>query len=215
MKKISILIADDHALIREAWTLVLNAHGRFRVVYQSSTAIEAIENSEKLRPDVVLMDINLPKLNGIEATPLIRKFSPQTKVLAVSSHSQPAYVKTIMQKGAMGYVTKNSSKEEMFKAITEVHSGNRYICSEMKTILENGVLHRGKSDHGVNLLTPREIEVIGLVKNGYSSKEIATILSISLKTVEVHRNNVLRKLHVRSSAAMVHLINTQQAIAME
>lgn len=130
MKDITILIADDHNLVREAWRVVLNSEQKFRVIAEAGNAAQAIDLSKELRPNVVIMDINLPGLSGIDATPIIRKYSPGSKILAVSSHTQPAYVKRIMQKGALGYITKNSPKREMFEAITEVYSGNRYLCSE-------------------------------------------------------------------------------------
>src|SRR5438067_2252311 len=122
-EKISILIADDHTLVRETWSFILNTDPRFTVIAESGSGEEAVELAKNLRPNIVIMDINLPGMNGIEATQLIRKYSPGTKVLGVSLHTQPTYARKMIQKGAMGYVTKNSSREEMFKAITEVQSG--------------------------------------------------------------------------------------------
>src|SRR5688572_15088036 len=122
MEKITILIADDHTLVRETWSFILNTDPRFTVVAESGSGEEAIELAKKLRPNVVIMDINLPGMNGIEATQQIRKYSPGTKILGVSLHTQPTYARKMMQNGAMGYVRKNSSREEMFKAILEIRS---------------------------------------------------------------------------------------------
>ena len=123
-------------------------------------------------------------------------------------HSQPAYAKKMLQIGARGYVTKNSSKEEMMKAIMEVYEGNKYICDEIKNNISELVLEENKEVPNVNALTEREIQIINLIKEGMSSKEIAANLNISLKTVEVHRHNVLKKLKLKNSASLVNFINS-------
>src|SRR4030095_6412322 len=120
---------------------------------------------------------------------------------------QPAYAKKMLQIGARGYVTKNSSKEEMIKAILEVNEGNKYICEEIKNNISELVLEENKETPNVNALTEREIQIINLIKEGMSSKEIANQLSISLKTVEVHRHNILKKLKLKNSASLVNFIN--------
>jgi two-component system invasion response regulator UvrY len=156
------------------------------------------------------MDINLPGMNGIEATQQIRKFSPGTKILGVSLHTQPTYARKMIQKGAMGYVTKNSSREEMFKALMEIQSGKKYICEEIKNILSEQVISGEDQQSGLNSLSQREIEIIAFIKKGNSSKEIADALSISVKTVEVHRYNILKKLNLKNAAALVNFINNSQ-----
>ncbi len=206
MEKISVLIADDHKLIRETWSFILNSDARFTVIAQCSNGEEAIEMAQKLRPKIALLDINMSPINGIEATEQIRKFSPSTKIIGVSMHSQPAYVKKLLKLGAMGYVTKNSPQHEMFEAIIEVNNGKRFICSEVKTILSEQVFEEDNAT-GANTLSSRELDVIKHIKDGMSSKEIATQLSISLKTVEVHRHNILKKLNLKNSAALVNYIN--------
>jgi two-component system invasion response regulator UvrY len=210
MEKITILIADDHTLVRETWSFILNTDPRFTVVAESGSGEEAIELAKKLRPNVVIMDINLPGMNGIEATQQIRKFSPGTKILGVSLHTQPTYARKMIQKGAMGYVTKNSSREEMFKALMEIQSGKKYICEEIKNILSEQVISGEDQQSGLNSLSQREIEIIAFIKKGNSSKEIADALSISVKTVEVHRYNILKKLNLKNAAALVNFINNSQ-----
>jgi DNA-binding NarL/FixJ family response regulator len=207
MEKITILIADDHTLVRQTWGFVVNTDNRFKVIAECASGEEAIELSRQLRPNVVIMDINLPGINGIEATRQIRKFSPSSKILGVSMHSQPAFVRSMMQKGARGYVTKNSSKEEMFTAITEVHAGRKYICSEIKNILSDMMISGEQQNNGINSLSQREIEIMRQIKKGFSSKEIANELNISVKTVEVHRYNIFKKLNVKNSASLVNLIS--------
>jgi two-component system invasion response regulator UvrY len=209
-EKISILIADDHTLVRETWSFILNTDNRFKVIAESGSGEEAVELSKQLRPNIVIMDINLPGMNGIEATQLIRKFSPASRILGVSLHTQPTYARKMIQKGAMGYVTKNSSREEMFKAITEIQAGRRYICEEIKNILSEQVINGEDQQGGLNALSQREIEIINFIKKGFSSKEIAENLDISVKTVEVHRYNILKKLNLKNSAALVNYINNSQ-----
>jgi len=210
MKKITILIVDDHTLVRETWSFILNTDPRFSVIAESGSGEEAIELSKKLRPDIVIMDINLPGINGIEATQQIRKFSPASRILGVSLHTQPTYARKMIQKGAMGYVTKNSSREEMFKAIIEIQNGKKYICDEIKNILSEQVINGDDPQIGLNSLSQREIEIISFIKKGNSSREIADTLHISVKTVEVHRYNILKKLNLKNAAALVNFVNNSE-----
>jgi len=207
MEAISILIADDHKLIRDTWSFILNTDNRFKVVAECSNGEEAIEQAKQKRPQIVLMDINMTPVSGLEATRQIRKVSPGSKIIGVSMHSQPAYAKKMLQIGAKGYVTKNSSRDEMFKAIMEVHHGNRYICDEAKNIISEQIMDDSPSQ-GINALSERELQIVKLIKEGFSSKEISSQLNISLKTVEVHRHNILKKLNLKNSAALVNYINT-------
>jgi len=209
MSTITILITDDHKLVREAWTTVLNSDPRFKVIAEAGSGEEAVELAKDLRPNVVILDINLPAMSGIETIPLIRKFSPGSKILGVSLHTQPTYARKMIQKGAMGYVTKNSSREEMFKAIIEVHAGRKYICDEIKNIISERMLS-GNENTGLNALSQREIEIISYIKKGSSSKEIAEILSLSAKTVEVHRYNLMKKLGLKNAAALVNFVNNSE-----
>ena len=207
MEKISVLIADDHKLIRDTWSFILNNDPRFQVIAECGDSEQAVEAAKVKRPNIVLMDINMMPISGFEATEKIRKVSPASRIIGVSMHSQPAYAKKMLQIGARGYVTKNSSKEEMMKAILEVHQGNKYVCDEIKNNISELVLEENRDVPNVNALTEREIQIINLIKDGQSSKEIAVHLNISLKTVEVHRHNVLKKLKLKNSASLVNFIN--------
>jgi len=207
MEPITILLVDDHRLIRESWSHVLNNEKRFRVIGTASCADEAIEIAKHKRPRVVLMDINMTPVNGFEATKSIRKFSPGSKVIGVSMHAISAYVKKMFQSGAVGYVSKNSSKEELITAILEVDSGKKYICNEVKEILSQHEVSDTSNEPDINILSKREIEIAKLIKYGMGSKGIASQLGISLKTVEAHRYNILKKLHLKNTAALVNFIN--------
>ncbi|MBL0153977.1 MAG: response regulator transcription factor [Chitinophagaceae bacterium] len=209
MEKITILLVDDHKLIRESWSFILNSDPRFEVVGETSNPEEAVEIARAKKPRIVLMDINMTPINGFEGTKLIRKYSPGSKVIGISMHSMPAYARRMIQIGAMGYVTKNSSKDELVLAIVEVNNGKKYICEEVKNILAQQELEEdGTGQPDMNVLSRRELDIVQLIKEGLSSKEIATKLDISLKTVEVHRYNVLKKLNLKNTAALVNFINT-------
>lgn len=209
MEKITILLVDDHKLIRDSWSFILNSDPRFSVIGETSSGEEAIEIARDKRPAIVLMDVNMTPVNGFDATKQIHKISPESRVIAVSMHTMPAYAKRMLQLGAMGYVTKNSSKEEMLTAIVEVNNGKKYICDEVKNILAQQELDEGTEQGDLNNLSRREIDIVKLIKEGLSSKEIALQLDISLKTVEVHRYNVLKKLKLKNTAALVNFINAK------
>lgn len=209
MSKISIMIVDDHTLIREAWSFLLGRSEEFDVIAEVGDGQQAIEIARDKRPNIVLLDINMSPLNGFDILKMIRKLSPGSKVIAVSMHSQPAYAKKMLRLGAKGYVTKNSPRKEMLDAIHAVNSGNMYICQEVKNILSEQMMNEEENgDGGLNQLSEREIEVINHIREGMSSKEIADKLGISIKTVEVHRHNILKKLKVKNTASLINYINS-------
>lgn len=209
MSKITILLIDDHKLIRESWDIVLSTEPRFQVIGETSDVQEGLVLASTHNPHIILMDINMTPVNGFEATKLMLKHSPQSQVIGISMHAMPAYARRMFQMGARGYVTKNSSKDELFKAIDEVLAGNKYICEEIKNIVAHQELDEESEFPDMNLLSKREIEVVTQIKQGLSSKEIAKQLEISLKTVEVHRYNILKKLKLKNTAALVNFINAQ------
>lgn len=209
MQKISILLVDDHKLIRDSWSFILNSDPRFIVVGETSSGLEAIEIAKERKPAIILMDVNMTPVNGFDATRQIHKISPESRIIAVSMHTMPAYAKRMIQLGAMGYVTKNSSKEEMITAIVEVNRGKKYICNEVKTILAEQELDQTGVEANLNNLSRRELDIIKQIKEGRSSREIALDLEISLKTVEVHRYNILKKLRLKNTAALVNFMNTK------
>ncbi len=204
---ISVVIADDHQLIRDGWSLILNRDGRFKVVGTCADSDSAVQMSIKKKPDVVLMDINMPPFSGMEATRRILEASPDTHIIAVTMHSQPSYAKKMLNLGATGYVTKNSSPEEMVEAIVEVSQGHQFICAEMTELMSEVIRDPGNFT-GVQALTEREVEVVNLVKQGRSTNDIAEKLNISNNTVEAHRHNILRKLKLKNTAALINFMNS-------
>jgi DNA-binding NarL/FixJ family response regulator len=211
MDMISILIADDHKLIRETWTYILNGDPRFEVVGSCSNSEDAVKMSGKMRPDVVLMDINMIPFSGIEATRQIKEISPLSYVIGVTMHSQPSYAKRMMQQGASGYVTKNSSHEEMVDAILEVAKGNKFLCEEIRDMITESNTNP-ETLSAINSLTEREMNVVNLIVQGNPSKEISTKLNISIKTVEVHRHNIFKKLKLKNAVALTHFINNSPIV---
>lgn len=209
MEKISLLLIDDHKMIRESWSIILSADARFKIVGETSDVELAVQLAKTHIPDIVLMDINMAPVNGFEATKLLLRDLPDLRIVAISMHSMPAYARRMFQMGARGYVTKNSSKDELVAAILEVKAGNKYICEEIKNIVAQQELEEDSDHPDLNLLSRREIDVVQLIKDGLSSKEIAKRLDISLKTVEVHRYNILRKLKLNNTASLVNFINAQ------
>jgi DNA-binding NarL/FixJ family response regulator len=208
MGKITVLIVDDHTLIRETWSFLVGRNENFEVIAEVGDGQKAIDIARDKRPNIVLLDINMTPLNGFDVLKMIRKQSPGSKVIAVSMHSQPAYAKKMLRMGAKGYITKNSPRQEMLDAILDVNNGNTYICQEVKNILSDQMLSEEDNAAGLNQLSEREIEVINQIRDGLSSKEIADRLAISIKTVEVHRHNILKKLKVKNTASLINYINS-------
>jgi DNA-binding NarL/FixJ family response regulator len=210
MKKIRIIIADYHKLVREVWASYLNSVGVFEVLATTGEADKAVELAILHKPDIILMDTNLDSGSAIEAIQKLKSLGLMTKVIGVSAYSLPAYAKKILHAGAMGYITKNSSSEELIKAIQEVGNGYRFICSEVLEILSEELLEGKEKDPGISQLTERELEIIQLVKVGKSSREIALLLNIALKTVEAHRHSILKKLKLPNTAAVVNFIHSSE-----
>jgi len=208
MNKITVVVVEDHQLVREMWVQLFAGRKEIEVVGETGGFADAIEMIKTKRPDIVLLDINLPESSGLDAVPLIRKFAPGSRIIAVSMHNQPAYTKKMLQLGARGYVTKNSSHEEIFAAIDAVMAGKTYVCMEIKNILSEQALQDEPAGPNVKELSLREIEIIKLIKEGLSSKEIAARLHISIRTAEVHRHNILKKLGLKNTASLISFINT-------
>jgi len=209
MKKISIMIVDDHTLIRETWSFLLGKNENFDVVAECGDGERAIELARDKRPDVVLLDINMAPMSGFDVLKMIRKYSPSSKIIGVSMHSQPAYAKKMLRLGAKGYVTKNSPRQEMLEAIAEVSKNQVYVCQEVKNILSDQMLNGDQVNPDINNLSDREMQIVRAMKEGLSSKEIASELNISLKTVEVHRHNILKKLKLKNTVSLINFINSQ------
>lgn len=210
MSKITILIVDDHTLIRETWDFLLsNYEDLFEVIAAVGDGQRAIDLARDKRPDIVLLDINMAPLNGFDIIKRILQLSPKSKVIAISMHAESAYARKMIRLGARGYVTKNSSSQEMLNAIKTVYAGNIYVCQEVKDIISVQMLENNYQAPRIDQLTPRQIEIINLIRKGLSSKEIGVYLNIAVKTVEVHRQNIHKKLKIKNAASLIHFINNK------
>jgi len=206
---IKILIVDDHTLVREGFARMLELDPAFRVVGQASSAREALEKTRELSPDVVMMDIKLPGINGIEATRMIKKESPETEVIILSMYDEDQYVLEAVKAGATGYVLKDISQEELFRAIKVVYSGGSLIQPALarRLLKEFASRTRETTSDGryspLRELSEREIEVLQCVSEGMSNRNIAEKLMISEKTVKAHLRSIFRKLEVGDRAQAV------------
>jgi len=204
---ISIVIADDHLLIAETWATLINLEPALHVLKVFSNTSQLLEEISTLQPDIVLLDINIPPISGLQALPFLKEKSPKTQVIGVSMHTQPTFAKRMIENGAKGYVTKNSGKDEMYHAIYEVMKGNTYICKEIRNNHTLEVLEGGDISAKLNELSARELGIIKLIKQGYTTEEISKQLFLSPKTIGSHRTKILKKLGLKNSLSLIRLIN--------
>jgi two-component system response regulator NreC len=206
MKKIRILVADDHGIVRKGLCLQLQQHEDFEVVGQAADGRQAVEMVEQLQPNVVIMDITMPALNGIEATAQITKRNPRVGVVILSMHSDDSYLARVLAAGAKGYLLKDAADDELPRAVRAVADGTAFFSPSIgKLLLEDymrQLQQRGLQD-SYELLTERERETLQLLAEGKSNKEVATILNVSVSTIETHRYNVMAKLGLHSSVDIV------------
>ena len=212
MKRITVLLAEDHEIVREGLRALLEHEDDIEVIGEAQTGRQAVKLTGKLRPDVVVMDIAMPLLNGLEATRQILQARPAIKVLILSAHSDDAYIEQIIGLGAAGYLIKQTSHDVLSRAIREVQKGKTFFSPSISKRLHH---HHEKSSDRVGLLktkddqlSSRETEVLQLVAEGNVNKETAAELGISIKTVEKHRQNLMKKLNIHDTAGL-----TRYAIA--
>ncbi|WDP89318.1 MAG: response regulator transcription factor [Desulfobacter sp.] len=206
-KKITILLADDHEILRHSLKKTLEQHQEFKVVGDTNNGLDAVQLANLLYPKVVLMDISMPDLNGVEATKKIIKSNPDTNVIALSMMCDEYSVKRMLAAGARGFILKSCPFEELYNAIKKVNSGDRHLCSEaldfvIKTI-QNPESEKIKSV--AEKLTFRELNVLQLIAEGNTSIEISNKLEISKRTVDIHRSNIMSKLNTRTIAGLTKI----------
>jgi DNA-binding NarL/FixJ family response regulator len=202
MKKKTIIIVDDHRVFHHGISQALDSTKEFSVTARAVTGAQAVSLAEKTAPDLILMDISMPDLNGMEATRRILAFNPNIRILALSMHTEKIYVKGMLNAGASGYVLKSCSFKELMTAIRTVLAGHMYVSPEITHLLLND------SPDRLNRLSEREKQVLVSIAEGHSSREIADILNLSVKTIDIYRRNLKAKLGIQSVAGL-----TRYAIA--
>jgi DNA-binding NarL/FixJ family response regulator len=206
MKEIRVLLADDHGIVRKGLRALLESQPGMKVAGEAADGREAVKLTAEIQPDVVIMDIAMPNLNGIEATAQIVKANPKTGVVILSMHSDEAYLVRALNAGARGYMLKDSAEEDLLRAIQAVAGGRPFFSPAIaQTLLEDFVRslqQRGLTD-SYDLLTDREKEVLQLLAEGKSNKDVATLLNLSPYTIETHRTNLMQKLNLHNTAEIV------------
>src|SRR5271169_4533077 len=206
MPPIRILIADDHTIIRSGLRLLLEQQPDFKVIAEANDGREAVQLISKHHPDVAILDIGMPQLNGIEATRQIVAENPEAQVLILSMHSDEGYVLRALKAGARAYILKNSAEADLIRAVRSVADGKSFFSPVIsKMLLEDYVrqVREKQVEDSYDLLTPREREILQLLAEGRTNKEVATVLGVSFHTVETHRGNILEKLNLHGIPELI------------
>ncbi|HEY3037095.1 MAG TPA: response regulator transcription factor [Pyrinomonadaceae bacterium] len=203
MGKLRVLIAEDHQTVREGLKLILQSQSDVEIVGEAADGTAAVESAKRLLPDVVLMDVSMPKTSGLRATKLLRECCPEVKILALTRHNDGAYLQEMLRAGASGYVLKQSSSAELLRAIREIASGNSYLDPALTGKVMDVFAGRTFKKSASANVSDRELEVLKAIAWGYSNKEIAARLKLSVKTVEAHKANSMKKLDLHSRIDIV------------
>ncbi len=203
--KITVLIADDHTIVRRGIASLLSLNEDFEIVAEAENGRDAVELTLEKNPNVVLMDIGMPILNGLEATRQIRKQAPDVKVLILSGYDNDEYILQVIQSGANGYILKTTYLEDLYTAIKSVHSGQAFFSPSVSKVIVDGYLNRSSDSYKTTRpLTSREREILQLIAEGHLHQQIAQRLNISVRTVDTHRNNIMKKLDIHDTAGLVN-----------
>ena len=201
--KIRVYVADDHAMIRDGLRALLESHGDIEVVGGAGDGRQAVVEAKRLQPDIVLMDISMPGLNGIEAAALLREAAPKARVIMLSMHANSEHLFRALQAGARGYVLKNSAGAELADAVRGVHAGKRHFSPKVAEILVEGYVREERTVSPMQALSKREREILQLVAEGRTSAQIADALSLSPKTVDTYRSRLMQKIGVTDMVGLV------------
>jgi DNA-binding NarL/FixJ family response regulator len=204
-RKIRVLIVDDHSIVREGVRMILTGQDDFEVVGEASNGREGVDLARKMNPDVVVMDISMPDMNGIEATAKIRGEMPKVEVLGLTMHEEHSYVFELLKAGAAGYVLKRAASEDLVNAVRAAHKGQAFLYPSVTKMVVQDFLQRAAAADKQNLdgLTDREREVLTLIAEGMTNQQIAGKLYISIKTVQTHRAHILEKLNLHDRTELV------------
>lgn len=209
MQKINILLADDHVLVRKGIRAMLESDHQIEVVGEAGNGAEAIEAARALKPDIVVLDIRMPEMNGLEAAARLRDVAPGIRTVILSMHDSEEYVLQALDAGAYGYLLKDTDKGEFLKALKQVHAGTKYFSGAVSNVLANRLLDnkgfaRKAAAEDPYHLTKREKEILRMIIDGRNNKEIADLLEKSVRTIETHRFNIMKKMNVTNAIDMVN-----------
>ncbi|MCB2182428.1 MAG: response regulator transcription factor [Desulfobulbaceae bacterium] len=214
-----ILIVEDHAILRDGLRAILADYSEFKVVSEAADGLEGIRRASELQPDLVLLDMTMPKMNGIDALVEMKKVCPRTRVLILSVHSSQSYCKAAIRAGADGYILKDSRQEELIEAIQKTLKGERFISRELRGTHTDNNKKKKDSEEAItlksDLLTRREKQILKLIAEGYSNKEIGEMLFISPKTVDNHRTNLMRKLNLHNVQELTRYASRENLLVDE
>ncbi len=218
MTKTKVLIADDHALVREGIAAFLKLCDDLEVIAEASDGIEALEKAGKFRPDIIIMDVNMPKLGGLEATVEIKKTHPHIKILVLTQYEDREYIARFLKAGVSGYLLKKAVGSDLVSALKAIVRGELYLYSSIASEVVAGFLKEGReheADDPYEKLSDREKQVLKLVAEGYTHKEVADMLSISVKTVIAHQTNIGEKLGIHTRAGLIKFAIQKGIIKIE
>jgi two-component system response regulator NreC len=217
MDVITVVLADDHQVVRQGLRALLEAESDFEVIGEAGDGLEAVQLAERLRPGVLVLDLMMPGLSGLEVTRQVSRRSPHTRIVILSIHANEAYVLEALQNGASAYVLKKSSVDELVRAIREVTAGRRYLSPPLSEHAIEAYVQRSRDStmDPYAMLTDREREVLHLVAEGHTNAEIAARLSLSPRTVEMHRANLMRKLDLHSQADLIRYALQRGIVPLE
>jgi len=209
MEKINIVLADDHVLVRNGLKAMLDSDSGINVVGEASNGQEALEVARRLKPDILVLDIRMPEMNGLEAAARIEEYSPTTKPVILSMHDSEEYVMQALDSGAYGYLLKDTDKNEFVKALKQIHAGNKYFSGAVSNVLANRLLNNKPYIKNVAVedryhLTKKEKEILRMVIDGRQNKHISESLGKSVRTIETHRFNIMKKMGVNNAIDMVN-----------
>lgn len=216
MNKIRVLVVDDHAILRDGIRSLLDRQSDIQVVGEASNGQEALEKTLESQPDIVLMDIAMPEMDGMQATRLIHERFPAVRVLILTQHDNPEFIRPLIQGGASGYVLKKSGGKEVLNAIRQVYEQGAFLePSVARQLMDQYQSSEETSDVSIPHLTEREMEILKLIVSGKSNKEIAQMLVISHKTVSVHRSNIMAKFDVHNSLELIRYVSRHRILDIE
>jgi two-component system nitrate/nitrite response regulator NarL len=208
MKTTKILIVDDHEVVRDGLRNILTSLDNISIAGEAGNGEDAVKMYSSLKPDLVIMDISMPGMNGIEATRVIKEKDPDARILILTMHDNQEYLNQIIRSGAKGFILKNTDKEELLDAVKTVAGGDNFFSKDISKLIIDNYIRTAKETEKSDAykevpLTKREIEILKLIASGYSNQEIANILYISYNTVDTHRKNIMHKLSIKNTAGLV------------